>query len=171
MSTSDPSPGHVRAHGRSRTVLLAWIALLVVATFGVYANSLDGPFVFDDEPSGFHVAAVRESLATLERDGQVVVRVKNYWPRGDSYSGINVVLRARSGTHWELQFHTPQSVATAATTRNWYEELRCVDTKLDRKRELFDKMTSEWNQVPIPKGILEPGALGAHDDIIERPRP
>jgi hypothetical protein len=124
-----------------------------------------------DEPAGHHVEVILRVLAALKTEGHEVVRLKNYWPDDDNYSGVNSILRANNGLLWELQFHTPQSIAAAATTRNWYEELRCVDTKLERKRELFDKMTSEWNRVPIPTGILEPGALGAHDDIIERPRP
>ena len=124
-----------------------------------------------DEPAGHHVEVIRRVLKALASEGHEVVRLKNYWPDDDNYSGVNSILRANNGLLWELQFHTPESIAAAATTRDWYEELRCVDTKLDRKRELFDKMTSEWNRVPIPQGILEPGALGAHDDIIERPRP
>ena len=63
------------------------------------------------------------------------------------------------------------SLAAAATTRAWYEELRRSDTPVPRKRQLFDEMTREWNKVSIPQGILEPGALHPHEEIRDRPRP
>ncbi|MBW2526205.1 MAG: hypothetical protein JRI23_18640 [Deltaproteobacteria bacterium] len=124
-----------------------------------------------DEPAGHHVDVILRVLEALRAEGHAVVRLKNYWPDDDNYSGVNTVLRASNGLVWELQFHTPQSIETAAKTRDWYEELRRVDTPVERKRELFQLMTEEWNRVSIPKGILVPEALGPQDEIIERPCP
>ncbi len=125
----------------------------------------------DDEPAGHHVGAIKQALAALAVKGHHVAQLKNYWPADDNYSGVNCVLCAPGGLLWELQFHTTASLAAAATTRAWYEELRCADTPLPRKQQLFDEMTREWNKVPIPQGILEPGALHPHEEIRDRPRP
>ncbi len=126
---------------------------------------------FEDEPAGHHVAAIKQSLAALAAEGHQVARLKNYWPADDNYSGVNCVLRAPDGLLWELQFHTSRSLEAAAHTRAWYEELRRTDCARPRKQELFDLMTQEWNKVPIPAGILEPDALGPHEEIRDRPRP
>lgn len=125
----------------------------------------------EDEPAGRHAEAIRQVLTALRQRGHRVERLKNYWPDGDNYSGINTVLRSADGTPWELQFHTAASLGAAKQTRAWYEELRSADTPLPRKQQLFDMMTEVWDAVPVPAGILQPGALGPHEQILERQRP
>ena len=134
-------------------------------------DALRYTFIFPDEPAGNHNEAVHSSLKDLEANGHSVVKVKNYWPRGDGYSGINAVLKGPNGLEWELQFQTPESIDTNAKTRAMYEELRLVDTSMERKRELFDQMTAYWDDVPIPQGVLEPGSLHSTEEIKNRPRP
>ena len=125
----------------------------------------------EDEPPGHYVEAGREVLRAVEAQGHRVERLKNYWPQDDNYSGVNCVLRAPGGMKWELQFHTAASLAAAATTRAWYEEMRRVDTPLARKRELFDEMTRAWNEVEVPKSALSPKAIHERAQILKRPRP
>lgn len=143
---------------------------LDLSTFTL-GDSLRYTMVVEDAPPGHYVAAVHDTLAKLEARGHAVVKVKNYWPRDDNYSGINTVLRAPEGLPWELQFHTPASLQVQADTREQYEELRLQATPLERKRALFDAMTDAWNEVPLPRGILEPSALHAHEQIKRRDRP
>lgn len=97
--------------------------------------------------------------------------LKNYWPRGDNYSGVNCVLRTRRGFPWELQFHTPGSLRTQKATRAQYEELRRRSTPRTRKQALFDAMAALWERVPLPQRILEPQALHPRARIIRLPRP
>jgi hypothetical protein len=125
----------------------------------------------DDEPPGRHLDGVKATLAALEADGHRVDRLKNYWPTGDNYSGINCVIRTASGMPWELQFHTKQSLEVQHRTRAWYEELREFGTPAVRKRELFDLMTKAWDAAPIPQHILEPGRVHPKAEILNRPRP
>lgn len=127
--------------------------------------------VLEDAPRGNYVAAVHDCLATLEADGHEVVEVKNYWPAGDNYSGVNTVLRTPDGLPWELQFHTPASIAVQSATRKQYEELRLSKTPLARKRALFDAMTQSWDAVPIPEAVLEQDNLHTEEIIKDRPRP
>lgn len=127
--------------------------------------------VVGDQPPGNYVRAVHEALASLEAEGHTVVVVKNYWPTGDNYSGVNSILRTPGGLPWELQFHTPRSLEVQAETRTQYEELRKEVTALPRKRALFDAMTAAWDTVPIPKDVLEQGNLHAKESIRDRERP
>jgi len=125
----------------------------------------------DDEPSGHYRETVHDVLVALERDGNVVIKVKNYWPRGDNYSGVNSVLRAPSGLDWELQFHTSASLATQREGHPLYEEMRRQTTTSARKRQLFDALSKPWESVPIPAGVLEEHALHAVETIIRRDPP
>jgi hypothetical protein len=124
-----------------------------------------------DQPAGHHVEAVRAALARCEAAGHRVAEVKNYWPRGDNYSGVNAVLVAPDGLSWELQFHTPESFRLKNRDRVLYEELREAATPPGRKRELYDRMAAPWESVPIPLHILEAGALHRRERIIRRPPP
>ena len=125
----------------------------------------------EDAPPGRHAEVVRTTLAALEGEGHVVDRVKNYWPRGDTYSGTNSRLRTPSGQPWELQFHTPASWATKSETHDDYDVMRADDTPLEEKRALFDAMARLWDDVPVPEGILEPGAIHAKEEIELLPAP
>lgn len=121
--------------------------------------------VIADRPRGHYVAAARDMLADLEAAGHVVVRVKNYWPRGDTYSGVNAVLRAPSGLQWELQFHTPRSVALRDRWHASYERLRDPTTPVAERRRLFRRMSEAWERVRIPSGALAPEALHRREQM------
>lgn len=125
----------------------------------------------EDSPPGLHNRTAAKVLALFEAEGHSVELVKNYWPNGDNYSGVNCVLRTPAGLRWELQFHTAGSLKTNLANRDAYEELRRVNTALERKRDLFDTMSARWARVPIPAGILTPRSLHAREKIIQRPRP
>ncbi|MGB0591417.1 MAG: hypothetical protein ACPGU1_17215 [Myxococcota bacterium] len=127
--------------------------------------------LLEDEPAGHHNRSVAEVLSTLEEMGHTVVQVKNYWPKGDNYSGINTVMRAPAGLTWELQFHTNASAGANTQTREMYEEMRLVTTPLARKQELFDMMSAVWESIPIPLGILTPGSLHVREVVKDRARP
>ncbi len=134
-------------------------------------DTLRYTFIISDVPPGTHTRSVAAILRSLEESGHVVSRVKNYWPAGDNYSGVNSVLQTPSGLLWELQFHTKDSLRVKTKTRAQYEELRAAQTPLERKQVLFDQITAEWSTVPIPKEALDPQSLHPIEEIIHRPRP
>ena len=125
----------------------------------------------DDQPPGRHGEAIRATFAALEAAGHAVQRVKNYWPRGDNYSGVNAVLVAPDGLSWELQFHTADSFRIKEETHELYEELRDDATPVARKREVFQLLAAPWEQVPIPEGLLTPNSLHPSEDIIRHDPP
>lgn len=129
------------------------------------SDSLRYTIRIDDNPLGSHVAGVKRVLLALEEKGYKVIKIKNYWPKGDNYSGVNGILEHPSGLHWELQFHTTRSIQVNADTREWYEELREVATPLPRKRSLFQLMAGTWEDVPVPQDIMIPQSLHALEEI------
>lgn len=124
-----------------------------------------------DSPPGHHAASIRAALTRLERAGHHVREVKNYWPRGDNYSGVNTVLVSPGGLPWELQFHTPESFRIKSRDHALYEELRADDTTPARRREIYAEMAAPWDHVPVPAHVLEPGALHPSERIIQRQPP
>jgi hypothetical protein len=125
----------------------------------------------EDSPPGRHAEAIRKALAALEAAGHKVIKVKNYWPKGDNYSGVNSVLETRDGLQWELQFHTAESFRIQHRDHELYEEMRKDDTPVESRRELYKKLSAPWEKVPIPKDMLVPKALHPAEEIIERPPP
>jgi hypothetical protein len=125
----------------------------------------------DDVPPGRHAEAIRTALGALEKAGHKVLKVKNYWPRGDNYSGVNSVLETPDGLEWELQFHTAESFRIQHRDHELYEEMRKDDTPIATRRELYRKLAAPWNKVPIPRDMLTPRALHPAEEIIQRPPP
>ena len=134
-------------------------------------DSLRFTMQFGDQPAGHHNQSVAYVLATMENLGHTVVTVKNYWPRGDDYSGINTILRAPNGIAWELQFHTVGSFELKMSSHKTYEEVREPGTSAQRRQELFYEVAGEWESVPIPADILVPGSLHPLEEVILRPVP
>ncbi len=123
-----------------------------------------------DVPAGHYMATVKRALSLLETIGYSVGEVRNYWPDGDYYSGLDCVLKHPDGQSWELQFHTDQSIISRESNDNDYKEFRDPKTPLERRRELFDRMASKWKMVPAPQGVL-PGTGLKGETIVVLPRP
>ena len=138
--------------------------------FEVY-DALRYTMLVPDEPAGHHDATIREALASLERDGFGIRKVKNYWPRGDSYSGTNCTLETPGGLPWELQFHTPRSYEAKSSVHDDYDRMRDASTQIEERRRLFEKMKEMWETIPIPEGILVPGSLHANEEMRLLPAP
>ncbi len=151
------------------TVLVGDPALAVSAV--VINDALRYTLQVDDTPPGRHAEAIRAALGALEKAGHKVVKVKNYWPKGDNYSGVNSVLEAPDGLQWELQFHTAESFRIQHRDHELYEEMRKDDTPLETRRELYRKLSAPWDKVPIPRDMLTPKALHPAEEIISRPPP
>jgi RAB protein geranylgeranyltransferase component A len=119
------------------------------------SDALRYTFEVKDEPKGNYVKVVSKVLKRLELEGNKVIQVKNYWPKGDNYSGVNTILETASKLQWELQFHTPDSFKEQKRSHALYEKLRGVNTSLTEKQNVFKTMTAPWDQIAIPQGVLE----------------
>lgn len=127
--------------------------------------------VIHDQPPGAHNHEVADVLKRADELGYPVREVKNYWPAGDTYSGVNAVLETPEGFLWELQFHTVGSLAAKDEGHHLYETFRLPGTPVEKKREIFDQLVERWNWVQIPEGILVEGSLHSTEKIILRDRP
>lgn len=92
-------------------------------------------------------------LHALEADGHQVTKLKNTWNPREAYNGINVQLRAKDGTPYELQFHTPESFDMKQVVNHpFYEESRKTATSDERRAELLDIMRRNNSALVYPRG-------------------
>lgn len=95
-------------------------------------------------------------MEELHRKKYTVVRVKNTFKEGAVYKGVNTLVKDPHGNIFELQFHTPQSVAIKENElHKLYEKQRMLDKKSDRRKwdELEEKMKTISDTIVIPTGI------------------
>jgi hypothetical protein len=95
----------------------------------------------------------------LKAAGFELIKLKNLW-HADQYKGINSQwLRRETGTRFEMQFHTPESLEAKELTHEAYERLRAnaalpVDEQdLDEQRDLEDFQRRVNAIVAIPSGV------------------
>lgn len=97
-------------------------------------------------------------LADLEAKGYGVNRVKNFWPVGDAYQGINVKVKHPDGFDIELQFHTPETYVVKEESHKLYSKYRIEENPAARL-DYWNKMVDLWAPVRIPEDILSFGDL------------
>ena len=134
-------------------------------------DALRYTMLIEDHPRGRYDQVARYVLRSLETSGHEVKLVKNYWPKDDTYAGLNCVIAAADGFLWELQFHTIGSLAAIEEGHDLYQVLRLPGTPLSEKRVLFDRLTSRWNWVRVPEGILEPRSVHRTEVLRTHRRP
>lgn len=82
-------------------------------------------------------------------------RVRNFWGPGDGYQGINSVFICPAGLPFELQFHTPESIAVKEEECHVsYEKFRTA-SDVGKAMQYWEEMVSLWDMVPVPENILE----------------
>jgi hypothetical protein len=99
------------------------------------------------EPDDY-VAGVKDVIAQMQKLGYDL-RVKNYWQADDPYQGINVAVIHPNGTKFELQFHTPQSVADKEKIHAIYEDYR-TETNYLKRLVMYRKMVNLANKIGVP---------------------
>jgi hypothetical protein len=108
--------------------------------------------VFPDEryPQG-----ITSTLDALRAEGASVYdkKDKNFWKKGDPYQGFNVTAVASNGQKFEVQFHTPRSLAVANTNHPLYQLARKPTTTAPVRQHLTMLMTASSATVPVPPGI------------------
>ena len=92
----------------------------------------------------------------LEAKGYKPVKVKNTWETynlGNPYRGVNCVYMSPTGTKFELQFHTAESLVGKEVQHGQYEEFRDPRTAQPRKNELAQLMYNNMKSLRTPKDI------------------
>lgn len=65
---------------------------------------------------------------------------------------MNAVFSTSDGFKFEVQFHTPESLAVKNKTHTLYEEARKTTTSLERRKELYAEMKALACSLETPDG-------------------
>lgn len=95
--------------------------------------------------------------AELEKAGYTLVKVKNtLQSTGVTYRGVNCQFETPDGFKFELQFHTPESLALKENElHKLYEEQRLPETDPKRRAELVRRMIELSDGLSTPPNIEE----------------
>ena len=94
--------------------------------------------------------------AAMTGKGFQVTAQKNFWDLAGTelefpYRGINMTVKHPKGQVFEIQFHTPESLAMKSELHKLYEEWRDTKTKRPRRAEIERIMKDKWRTVPVPQ--------------------
>lgn len=99
----------------------------------------------EDDYSSF----VRSTLSSIHGRGMGVTSW-NYWNSGDPYSGVNAMIQHPNGFNYEIQFHTPKSLAAKKKMEPLYNKFR-DETDTTKRKEIYDRMRAIGQTVKAPK--------------------
>lgn len=103
------------------------------------------------QESGDYTATAENALSKLAAEGYSL-RQKNFWAPGDPYQGINVAVTSPDGQKFELQFHTPESLAVKDRIHPMYEQFR-VSKDNNKRAQLWNEMTELAATIPVPSNV------------------
>ncbi len=114
-----------------------------------YTYSADGDRLVGD---------AEEALASFKASGYRVSRINNYWLQTrNPYRGINTNLTDPTGQVFELQLHTPESLAVKEEMHKLYEKARVIDRTSREYLELQDQMADIADKLSPPFEIEKIG--------------
>lgn len=97
----------------------------------------------------------RQTIQLLENKGYIVEKVDNkYLNQEGRYKAIHLDVVSEQGQRFELQIHSPETLAANKATHGMYEEWRKPETASERKAELFAQIKATYDALPQPKDIL-----------------
>ena len=104
-------------------------------------------------PDANYARSVRDALDQLMAQGYRKDRLKNFWNSTGDYQGINAVFETPSGYKFELQFHTPSSLAAKQAAHPVYEALREGAVDALQEQALKAQARSIFSGVRVPNNV------------------
>lgn len=105
-------------------------------------------------PADNYVQGCQRIIEKIEQDGYERVFSRNTWD-SSIYKGINTRWKTAEGQLFEVQFHTPESLAAKELTHRAYERRRNPTTSIYEAEELDKYQERVSSRIPIPKGVSE----------------
>ena len=102
---------------------------------------------------GRYADGVLADVDRLKAEGFKLIKLKNLWS-DNQYKGINSQWRRlETGSRFEVQFHTPESLEAKELTHRAYERIRGSDATPTERREARAFQRQVNTLLPIPLGI------------------
>jgi hypothetical protein len=103
-------------------------------------------------PEDSYSNGVLADVDHLKSEGLELIKLKNLW-HADQYKGVNSQWRSpETGSRFEVQFHTPESLVAKEFTHEAYERIRSDAASPEEQRELKTFQRQVNALVTIPEG-------------------
>jgi hypothetical protein len=112
-----------------------------------------------------YTEGVTKTLDNLRESGYQASRIKNFWQKGDDYQGINAKIKHPAGFEFEMQFHSPESLAMKEKTHTLYEERR-VSKDPKTQYKLYERTVRMISKITVPAGVLAVGEIAMNPLVI-----
>lgn len=109
---------------------------------------------------GDYYSDFNRTIRTLTAKGYQVVEVTDFWKLTEEsrakggYKGVNVKMDSPDGAHFELQFHTPESLQAKESVHVLYERLRRPDVTAAEREEVCRAMDATFSSLDTPVDVL-----------------
>lgn len=124
-----------------------------LAPHEVLADMKDAVRYTYEIPSRDYAQAAERAYRELTADGFAEIKWNDTWA-GDDYKGINSAwLDPRTGQKFEVQFHTPESLAAKEETHLLYEQQRLPGVSAEQKAALQLKQRGIFANLETPPGV------------------
>ena len=118
--------------------------------------------------SEHYAEGVLADVDRLKAEGFELIRLKNLWD-ADQYKGINSQwFRAETGTRFEMQFHTPESLEAKELTHGAYARLRASAALPLEEQDLVEDQALESFQRRVNALIATPAGTDRIKDFPEK---
>ena len=115
-----------------------------------------------------YAEGVLADVGRLKADGFELVKLKNLW-HADQYKGVNSQwLRPETGTRFEMQFHTPESLEAKELTHVAYERIRENASLPVDEQDLVEEQDLESFQRRVNRLIATPPGTYRIKDFPEK---
>jgi len=131
-------------------------------------------------PTEKYTAAVKAATKRFKEKQMEPNELKNFWPGGDNYQGINDVFRLKTASApsgymlFEIQFHTPESFKSKMDSHRFYETFRSTYDPMEKLKN-WQALCKAAQEVPVPDGVLDipnprsnpnPGELELYAELV-----
>jgi hypothetical protein len=104
----------------------------------------------------------------LKSEGFELIKLKNLW-EADQYKGVNSQwFRPETGTRFEMQFHTPESLEAKELTHEAYERIRAGAALPVDEQDLVEQQKLEGFQRRVNSLIATPSGTDRIKDFLEK---
>jgi hypothetical protein len=107
-------------------------------------------------------------IGRLKAEGFELLKLKNLW-HADQYKGVNSQwFRPDTGTRFEMQFHTPESLEAKELTHEAYERIRSIAALPVEEQDLDEERDLENFQRQVNARVAIPPETGRIKDFPEK---
>ena len=94
-------------------------------------------------------------VSKLDEKGYSVDKVDNkYLNKEGRYKAVHLDVTSPRGIGFEVQIHSPETLAANKSTHEMYEEWRRPETSQERKAQLFQDIKAVYDALPQPANIM-----------------